>query len=125
MSRSTGSGSQKGSGARPWSRPVAVTNTMLVKERRRDISVADGSRFLQIVDALQIDIVGEPGQRSLEALANFARPHQLTSYDALYLELAISLGLPLCTLDRNLQSAARRCGVDLIIDFERDGKTDS
>ncbi len=98
---------------------------MLVKERRRDISVADGSRFLQIVDALQIDIVGEPGQRSLEALANFARPHQLTSYDALYLELAISLGLPLCTLDRNLQSAARRCGVDLIIDFERDGKTDS
>ncbi|MCA8953155.1 MAG: type II toxin-antitoxin system VapC family toxin [Planctomycetes bacterium] len=52
-------------------------------------------------------------------MANFARPHQLTSYDALYLELAIGVGKPLCTLDHGMQDAARRLGVELVIDRDR------
>lgn len=97
----------------PWLWRTEVTNAVLVKERRGHLSAADGTRLLQIVDALEVEIVGDPKHRSLESLAHFARPHQLTAYDALYLELAISLSLPLCTFDRGLQGAARQSGVPL------------
>jgi predicted nucleic acid-binding protein len=103
----------------PWLWRIEICNVILKNERRGKISVVQGTRLLQIIDAMQIEVVSEPANRSIETLALFSRPHQLTSYDALYLELAISLDLPLCTLDRNLQSAARRSGLTLIIDYER------
>jgi predicted nucleic acid-binding protein len=39
----------------------------------------------------------------------------LTSYDAAYLELAMRLGLPLATLDRQLADAATRAGVTIFL----------
>ena len=39
--------------------------------------------------------------------------HGLTAYDAAYLELALREGLPLATLDHELQKAARAAGVGL------------
>jgi predicted nucleic acid-binding protein len=39
--------------------------------------------------------------------------HGLSGYDAAYLELAIRKGLPLATLDEDLQKAAQAAGVDL------------
>ena len=100
----------------PWLWRVETTNVILVAERRRRITEAQGTRLLQILDALDVDVVGEPTRRTSEALGNFARPHQLTTYDALYAELAVSLGLPLCTLDHGLQDAVRRLGVRLVVD---------
>lgn len=97
---------------------LEVVNAILIKERRKDITPAQGVRFLQILEAMAIDIVSDPPGRSLEQLALFARPHQLTAYDAVYLELATALGLPLWTYDRNLQQAAKRLGVELFA--ERD-----
>jgi len=92
---------------------VEVVNAMLIRERRKDITPAQGTRFLRVLDALAVEIVAEPIGRSLEQLALFARPHQLTAYDAVYLELATSLGLPLWTYDRNLRQAAERIGAAL------------
>lgn len=40
-----------------------------------------------------------------------ARRHQLTSYDACYLELAMREGAPLATLDQRLKQAADSEGV--------------
>ncbi|MGO9269985.1 MAG: type II toxin-antitoxin system VapC family toxin [Terriglobia bacterium] len=40
--------------------------------------------------------------------------HRLTVYDAAYLELAQRTGLPLATLDGDLQKAARAEGVALV-----------
>jgi predicted nucleic acid-binding protein len=45
-----------------------------------------------------------------EALA-MARDQNLSTYDAVYLDLAIRAGLPLVTLNEALQQAAIRCGV--------------
>ena len=45
---------------------------------------------------------------------SLAREHGLTAYDAAYLELAMRLGLPLATGDRDLKSAAARAGVVLL-----------
>ena len=45
-----------------------------------------------------------------------ARRHSLTFYDAAYLELAKREGLPLATLDRDLEKAAIAEGVALFGD---------
>lgn len=103
----------------PWLWRAEVVNAVLVRERRRHLTQAQGTRYLHILDSLALEVVGEPTHRTLEALANFARPHQLTSYDALYLELAIAVGKPLCTLDNGMRDAARRLGVALVIDRDR------
>lgn len=71
---------------------------------------------LQILEALDIDVVGDQKARGMEHLALLARLHQLSAYDAVYLELATTLALPLWTNDRNLQDAAKRIGVELITD---------
>jgi len=43
-----------------------------------------------------------------------ARTHTLTPYDAAYLDLAVRRQMPLATRDRDLERAARTCGVELI-----------
>jgi predicted nucleic acid-binding protein len=42
---------------------------------------------------------------------SLARGHNLTAYDAAYLELAIRRGLPMATIDRKLRTAAEPVGV--------------
>ena len=44
---------------------------------------------------------------------HLARAHNLSSYDASYLELAIRLGLPLAAQDGKLKTAAQATGVPL------------
>jgi predicted nucleic acid-binding protein len=40
--------------------------------------------------------------------------HSLTAYDAVYLELALRLKLPLATLDKDIAAAAGNAGVPLV-----------
>ncbi len=100
--------------AAPWLWRLEVANAILVRERRKDLSQAQGMQFLQALESLEIEVLDEPANRSLSQLAQLARPHQLGAYDAVYLDLAISLNLPLFTGDRNLQHACNRTGVKLI-----------
>jgi len=62
------------------------------------------------MEALHVEVLGKTIDRSMVELAQTARPHQLTSYEAVYFDLAI----PLLTDDSNLQTAAKRVGVELI-----------
>jgi predicted nucleic acid-binding protein len=50
----------------------------------------------------------------LGPIRGLAQEHGLSAYDASYLDLAIELGLPLATLDRDLREAAMRVGVLLV-----------
>ena len=78
------------------------------------VSEEQGSRFLRDLDAIAVEAVEPPASRTLEQLALFARPHQLTAYDAVYLELALDRSAPLLSLDNNLLDAANRVGVAII-----------
>ena len=93
---------------------LEVINTILVKERRRSVTRSDADRMIKLVDDFPIELVPDPLDGLAVDLAAFSRPHQLTTYDALYLELADGLRVPLFTLDRNIASAAGRVGVALI-----------
>ncbi len=100
----------------PWLWRLEVVNAILVRERRELLTEVLASRLLQALDELRIDLVGEPDARTATGLAQTARPHQLSAYDAIYLDLAIRLALPLLTRDNNLRAAAQRVGVKLIGD---------
>jgi len=98
----------------PWLWRLEVVNAILIRERRKLLAETLASRLLQALDELKIDLVGEPADRTVVGLAQSARPYQLRAYDAVYVDLAIRLRLPLFTRDKNMRAAAKRAGVGLI-----------
>lgn len=94
--------------------PLEVGNALLVAERRRRLTEAEATRFLELVAALAIEIEPTAPLASTPALLSLARAHDLSLYDASYLELALRSGLPLATLDDRLGRAARAAGVALV-----------
>ena len=88
-----------------------IRNVLIVNERRGRLAVADTTAFLGDLGRLPIRVDGGPGEPLVLALA---RKHGLTVYDAAYLELAVRLDVPVASLDRALNAAARSEGVDVV-----------
>lgn len=99
----------------PWIWWLEVTNALLVRERRKLMTPAQSERVLALLDGWNVELSHRVEARSLAEIAHFSRPHQLTTYDAAYLEAAVSHALPLCTLDSNLKRAAKAIGVKLAL----------
>jgi len=60
-------------------------------------------------------IIDDAGQgRTFGITLSLAREHNLSSYDAAYLELAMRLAVPLATQDKKLLVAAQNSGVVLL-----------
>ena len=93
--------------------PLEVANALLVGERRRRITSAETARFLAILGAFPITVDDQTVAHAWSDTMHLARAHNLSSYDAAYLELAIRLGLPLAALDGKLKTAAGAMGVPL------------
>ena len=94
--------------------PLEVINSFLVAERRKRINKLQTSRYLSHLKILPIEIDFHTHDQVFGDILRLAREHHLSSYDAAYLELANRLNLPLATLDKNLQKAAKRSGLSLI-----------
>ena len=92
--------------------PVEVGNVLLVATRRNRIRVDDWREIRASLEALPIEIDPATTSRAWGASLELAQTHQLSVYDAMYLELAMRLQLPLATLDRALHGAARAVGVE-------------
>jgi len=63
--------------------------------------------------ALPIAVDEETKAHAFTDTMQLARTHDLSAYDAAYLELAMRRGLPLATLDDKLKAAAHAVGVTL------------
>lgn len=95
----------------PFHFPAEMANVILVAVRRRRISELQAALFREKVAALALEI-DNGGQGSLQLFTPLlAQAHGLTIYDALYLELAMRLNLPLATFDKALRRAANAEGV--------------
>lgn len=94
--------------------PLEVANALLAAERRKRISPAQAAALLQRISKLSIVIEPMAMGRAFDQVLAVARQHDLTEYDASYLEVALREGLPLATLDTKLRRAARSAGVALI-----------
>jgi predicted nucleic acid-binding protein len=88
-----------------------VRNVLLIGERRGRTLPEHTEQFFDFLRRLPIEIVPVPEEL---AVLNLARRHQLSFYDAAYLELAQRERIALATLDRALVRAATAEGVPLI-----------
>ncbi len=93
---------------------LEVANVLAVAERRKRITAAKSGEFLSLLDALDIEVDDRAASRAFPHVLPLCRRHGLTSYDAVYLDLALRRRKPLATLDRDLASAARKAGVGVL-----------
>ena len=94
--------------------PVEALNGLLTAERRGRITAATRQRLAGFLQDLPITLDDEMTTRLWTAVASLAARHRLTAYDAVYLELALRLRLPLATADRALLAAAAEADVELL-----------
>jgi predicted nucleic acid-binding protein len=88
-----------------------VRNVLLIGERRGRTIRKHAEGFLDFLRGLPIELAPLPDEVSVLRLA---RQHQLSFYDASYLELAQRERIALATIDRALARAAVAAGVSLI-----------
>lgn len=72
--------------------PIEVANVLLVEERRNRLNPCQSAAFTQLLDALAIDIETQGGGLVSGSWLALGREHQLSAYDAAYLDLAIRRG---------------------------------
>jgi predicted nucleic acid-binding protein len=94
--------------------PLEVTNVLLVAERKGRLHEADSLRFLSLLSQLPIDVDRSWPERLMKDILSMGRAHNLSSYDASYIELAMRQGLPIATLDRNLLEAASQIDLPIL-----------
>ncbi|MGK2859781.1 MAG: type II toxin-antitoxin system VapC family toxin [Thermoanaerobaculia bacterium] len=94
--------------------PVEVANVLHVATRRGRIHKSDWTKIRKSLAALPIEIDPETSARAWPASLPLAYTHKLSAYDAVYLELAVRMKLPLATLDKDLRAACRAVKVPVL-----------
>jgi predicted nucleic acid-binding protein len=90
---------------------LEVANVIAKAEEKALVTEARSGAFLEMLEDVDIEADSATFVHALSHTLQLARRYKLSSYDASYLELALRLGLPLATLDEDLQKAARKAGV--------------
>ena len=91
---------------------LEVTNVLRTACKRQRLIAAQAHAMLTALAALPIDIdmtAPNPAQ-----ILDLALRHDLTAYDAMYLDLALRRALPVATRDLALADAARAAGVGVV-----------
>jgi predicted nucleic acid-binding protein len=95
-----------------WRLEVANVLEMGVRRKRHDAKFRDAT--LADLSQLPIQVDVETDKQAWGATLHLAERHQLTLYDAAYLELALRRNLPLATVDQEIRRAARTEKVRLL-----------
>jgi predicted nucleic acid-binding protein len=94
---------------------LEIANGFALAERRGAFTPAETEQHLIDVEALLSTCIETQVElRPLRETVSTAITMRLSAYDALYLDTARHLALPLATLDRDLRVAAARVGVPLV-----------
>ena len=97
----------------PFHFQLELTNALLALERRRRLTQSAVDHSLAMYDDLDLEIDGIDFEEIRISTFALARHYQLTTYDAVYLELALRVQLPLATRDEALATAAAKAGAKL------------
>lgn len=92
-----------------------VANILSSGVRRKRLTQAASLRFLALLAKQPIETAIENAVFPALRFYELAQEHSLTAYDAAYLRLALSSGLPLASKDKSLNDAARAAGVPLFL----------
>ncbi len=93
--------------------PLEVANALTVLRRRRKLTPDEARTAIEIIRELPAVIDHEAAAVAFTRLVDLASEHELTVYDATYIELATRRQLPLASNDARMKQAAIRSGVDL------------
>ena len=86
-------------------------NALLVAERKRRLTRTERLHVLEEASRLALRV--DATVHDLRQISTLADRHDLSTYDAAYLELALRLASPLITLDRDLAASAAAAGVQV------------
>ena len=95
----------EGSAAVPTIWPLEVRNALLAALRCRRITAAEFDERLEVLALLPLDVEPAADAATLKRTVALARRHDLSVYDASYVDLAKQRTLPLATLDAKLRKA--------------------
>ena len=98
--------------------PYEVANVIYIGWKRQRCTSADIATWLRILSTFPIEVQPIQVKSLMSELVNMAMRHQLTVYDASYLELAWRTGLPIASLDNRINEEAMKLG---IARFDPDG----
>jgi predicted nucleic acid-binding protein len=90
---------------------LEVANVIAKAEAKAWVTEARSGAFLEMLEGVDVVVDSATFAHALSGTLQLARRYQLSAYAASYLELALRLGLPLATLDEDLQKAAKKAGV--------------
>ncbi len=90
---------------------LEVSNVIGKAETKGLLREAQSEAFLEMLRSVDIGADSATFSKALSDTLQIARRYRLSAYDASYLELAMRSGLPLATLDQDLQKAANKVGV--------------
>jgi len=97
---------------RLWSYEVA--STLLIAEKRGRTNLSQVTQSVIAIEALGVQSVDVSSARLFREVLPLGRQYGLTVYDASYLDLALSEGAVLVSLDRQLRVAAQSAGVTVL-----------
>lgn len=90
---------------------LEVANVIAKAEQKGLLVEAQSEAFLEMLSGLDIDVDSDTVATALSDTLQIARRYRLSAYDASYMELSLRAGMPLATLDQDLNKAARRAGI--------------
>ena len=90
---------------------IEVGNALLLAVRRKRITAETRSRAFETIGALPLEQDRSGMERVWTDCVELSETHNLSLYDAVYLELAKRLRKPLATLDAKLALAAQQAGL--------------
>lgn len=91
---------------------LEYTNVLRTACKRQKLIAAQAHEMLARLAVLPVDIDTAPPNPA--QVFDLALRYDLTSYDAVYLDLALRKSLPIATQDRDLADAARAAGVGVV-----------
>jgi len=94
--------------------PDEIANVMLTLERNGKLNRAQILKWTEEFLHLPIEIALPSMEESFGEVRALAQAHSLSAYDARYVHLAMTEGVPLATRDRALIVAAPKLGVALV-----------
>ena len=92
---------------------LEAANVVVRAQKRQWLTTAQMHQFLDLVGQLPLAVDNHTAKQALSATILLASEHNLSAYDAAYLELALRHQVPLATLDADLRKAANKINVPI------------
>lgn len=90
---------------------LEAANVVARTQKRQWLTTEQMHEFLELVVQLPLKVDQETAKKAMTETFMLANDHNLSVYDAAYLELALRHRMPLATLDADLRKAASKVEV--------------